>query len=216
MSKKIALARPTKIELARLKRRHKLAKRIQKIVKDRLAILVMEFLQTVRECADVKAKLVEQYAEAYSSLSVTTGFHGNAVLKNELMLPDTMTEISAGTKNVAGVRIPFFETDVVDAMSTQKSTGGDSSSYIDRTSELSRQCLETIIQLAELEKSLEFLGLEINKVKRINNALEYIIIPGLEATIRYLTMKFEERDREEFSRLKFVKLMIEKREAYAY
>jgi V/A-type H+-transporting ATPase subunit D len=60
------------------------------------------------------------------------------------------------------------------------------------------------------------LGDEINKVKRINNALEYVVIPGLDVTIKYLSMKFEERDREEVARLKYVKLLIEKREAYAY
>jgi len=60
------------------------------------------------------------------------------------------------------------------------------------------------------------LGLEISKAKRITNALEYILIPGLELTIKYLTMKFEERDREEAARLKRVKLLIEQRKAYAY
>lgn len=92
----------------------------------------------------------------------------------------------------------------------------DTSSFLDHSTELSQKCLETIIELAELQKSLELLGMEINKVKRINNALEHIVVPGLEATIKYLTMKFEERDREEVARLKHVKLLIEQREAYAY
>jgi len=52
------------------------------------------------------------------------------------------------------------------------------------------------------------LGMEINRTKRITNALEYIIIPSLQATINYLTMKFEERDREEKTRLKRVKVLL--------
>jgi V/A-type H+-transporting ATPase subunit D len=87
---------------------------------------------------------------------------------------------------------------------------------MDHTATLSQKCLETSIELAELQKSLKLLGMEINKVKRVNNALEHIVVPDLEATIRYLTMKFEERDREESARLKRVKLLIEQREAHAY
>ena len=92
----------------------------------------------------------------------------------------------------------------------------DTSSLIDNNAKLSRECLRAIIELAELQNSLELLGTEINKVKRVNNALEYIVIPGLDATIKYLTMKFEERDREEIARLKYVKRLIEQRKAYAY
>jgi V/A-type H+-transporting ATPase subunit D len=70
--------------------------------------------------------------------------------------------------------------------------------------------------LAELRRALGLLGLEIKRTKRIANALEYILIPGLKATINYLTMKFEERDREEAARLKRVKMLVEQRETYAY
>ena len=80
MSTKVQVTRPTKIELARLKRRMKLATRIQKIVKDRLSILIMEFLQTVKECRSVKEKLLVDFKEAYKALSVTTGYHGYAFL----------------------------------------------------------------------------------------------------------------------------------------
>ena len=216
MAKKVQVTRPTKIELARLKRRLKLATRIQKIVKDRLSILIMELLQTVRECASVKERLLTEFSEAYRSLSITTGYHGYASLKKELLVYEMALKVNAGTRNVAGVRIPFFEIEKADPMKSKRKNMADTSSFLDHSTELSQKCLETIIELAELQKSLELLGMEINKVKRINNALEHIVVPGLEATIKYLTRKFEERDREETARLKHVKLLIEQREAYAY
>ena len=216
MAKKVQVTRPTKIELARLKRRLKLATRIQKIVKDRLSILIMELLQTVRECASVKERLLTEFSEAYRSLSITTGYHGYASLKKELLVYEMALKVNAGTRNVAGVRIPFFEIEKADPMKSKRKNMADTSSFLDHSTELSQKCLETIIELAELQKSLELLGMEINKVKRINNALEHIVVPGLEATIKYLNMKFEERDREEVARLKHVKLLIEQREAYAY
>ncbi len=216
MAAKVEVTRPTKIELARLKRRYKLATRIQKIVKDRLSILIMEFLQTVKECAYVKERLLAEFAEAYKALTITTGYHGYVPLEKELLVSEMMVKVAAGTRNVAGVRIPLFEIEKVDPVKSKMKNAADTSSLLDHSTELSQKCLETIIQLAELENSLELLGAEINKVKRINNALEHIVIPGLNVTIKYLNMKFEERDREEIARLKYVKMLIEQREAYAY
>ena len=214
MSTKVQVTRPTKIELARLKRRLKLATRIQKIVKDRLSILIMEFLQTVKECTSVKEKLLVDFREAYKALSVTTGYHGYAFLEKELLASEMALKINSFTRNVAGVKIPVFEMEDTGTSSARDTL--DTSSLVDNSAKLSRECLKTAIELAELQNSLNLLGAEINKVKRVNNALEYIVIPGLDATIKYLTMKFEERDREEVARLKYVKLLIEQREAYAY
>jgi len=87
MSTKVQVTRPTKIELARLKRRMKLATRIQKIVKDRLSILIMEFLQTVKECASTKEELFADFKEAYKALSVATGYHGYALLERNSSHP---------------------------------------------------------------------------------------------------------------------------------
>jgi V/A-type H+-transporting ATPase subunit D len=216
MAAKVEVTRPTKIELARLKRRHRLATRIQKIVKDRLSILIMEFLQTVKECATVKERLISEFQEAYKALSIASGYHGSVSLEKELLISEMAIRVTSGIRNVAGVRMPLFETEQTGSERSAVKDPVDTSSVLDHSTELARRCLETLIELAELENSLELLGAEINKVKRINNALEYIVIPGLDVTIKYLTMKFEERDREEVSRLKYVKLLIEKKEAYAF
>ncbi|HUV45458.1 MAG TPA: V-type ATP synthase subunit D, partial [Dehalococcoidia bacterium] len=84
----------------------------------------------------------------------------------------------------------------------------DTSSWLDRTAQLSEESLRAIVELAELQRNFELLAMEINRTKRITNALEYIVIPGLQVTINYLNMKFEERDREEKVRLKRVKVLV--------
>jgi V/A-type H+-transporting ATPase subunit D len=215
MVRKAEVTRPTKIELARLKRRLKLATRIQKIIKDRLSILIMEFFQTVRECTSVKEKLLAELYGAYRALSLTVGYHGSVPLEKELLISEVTMTVYGGTRNVGGVWVPLFEIET--SPTRQKMTNPtDTSSLIDHTTQLSRKLLERIVELAELQRSLELLGLEINKVKRSSNALEHVLIPGLEATIKYLAMKFEEREREEVARLKRVKSLIEQREAYAH
>jgi V/A-type H+-transporting ATPase subunit D len=206
----IKVTRPTKIELIRLRRRLVLATRIQKIVKDRVSILILEFLQIARQTVEAKRKLLEEFSGTYRALSITAGYHGYITLEKELVASERGLGIAAGQRNIGGVRIPAFE-----LKEAERELGGyslsDTSSWLDRTTELSAECLETIVELAELQRSLELLGREINRTKRILNALEYLIIPALSATIKYLYMKFEERDREEKSRLKRVKVLLEQK-----
>jgi len=207
MPQQLIKVRPTKMELVKLKRRLTLAQRVQKIVKDRLSILTMEFLQTARETVEAKRKLVDAFSEAYKALSIATGYHGYIALEKELIASEIDPEITAGLRNIAGVRIPSFELG-----KRVKPMRGynllDTSSWLDHAAQLSEKCLQATIELAELQRSLELLGMEINRTKRITNALEYMIIPSLQATINYLNMKFEERDREEKTRLKRVKVLV--------
>jgi V/A-type H+-transporting ATPase subunit D len=179
--------RPTKIELVKLKRRLSLAQRVQKIVKDRLSILTMEFLHTARDTAEAKRKLVDEFSKLYRALSIAAGYHGYIALEKELIATESDLKINAGSRNIAGVRIP---------------------SWVDNAALLSEETLRAIVELAELQRNFELLAMEINRTKRITNALEYIVIPGLQATINYLNMKFEERDREEKARLKRVKVLV--------
>jgi len=209
MPQQLIKVRPTKIELIKLKRRLSLAERIQKIVKDRLSILTMEFLQTAREIVGAKGKLLTQIFEDYKALSMAAGYHGYIALEKELIANETELKVVTGSRNIAGVKTPSFE-----LAEKEKTVRGyslfDTSSYLDQAAQLSEKCLEAIVELAELQRGLELLGMEINRTKRIVNALEYIIIPGLQETIRDLDMKFEERDREEKSRLKRVKVLLQR------
>jgi V/A-type H+-transporting ATPase subunit D len=199
--------RPTKIELVKLKRRLFLAQRVQKIVKDRLSILSMEFLQTARDTVEAKRKLLDELSKLYKALSVASGYHGYIALEKELIATESDLKVTAGLGNVAGVRIPSFE-----LMGNVKSMKGynlvDTSSWLDHAAQLSEESLRAIVELAELHRDFELLAMEINRTKRITNALEYIVIPGLQVTINYLNMKFEERDREEKARLKRVKVLV--------
>ncbi|MCK5585013.1 V-type ATP synthase subunit D [Candidatus Bipolaricaulota bacterium] len=204
--------RPTKIELVKLKRRLGLSSRIHKIMKDRLSILTMEFLQAARQTVTAKQHTIDAMNQAYKAMTIASGYHGYVALQKELSASQADITVTAGPRNVAGVRIPSLE--------LNEPTGGlrgynmaQTSSLVDSAADTAREALRAIIELAELQRGLELLGTEINRTKRIANALEYILIPNLKATIRFLAMKFEERDREEKARLKRVKVILARKEA---
>lgn len=202
--------RPTKIELVKLKRRLTLSEKVQKIVKDRLSILTMEYLQTARDTVEARRRVIDIYAEAYRALSIASGYHGYMAMGKELIAAESDPKVVGGVRNIAGVRIPSLELQS-DGAFVQRYNLADTSSWVDQAAQLYKKCLEATIEIAELQSSLELLGAEINRTKRITNALEYMIIPALRLTIKYLNMKFEERDREEKGRLKRVKVLVAER-----
>jgi len=170
---------------------------------------MLEFLQLARQTVEAKRKLLDEFSDNYKALSIAAGYHGYIALEKELIASEKDVKIAAGLRNVGGVRIPAFELKEEEGAARGYSLV-DTSSWVDQAAQLSGKCLVTIIELAELQRGMELLGREINRTKRILNALEYLIIPSLQATIKYLYMKFEERDREEKSRLKRVKVLLER------
>lgn len=199
--------RPTKMELVKLKRRLGLSRRVRKILKDRLAILTMEFIKTARRAVAVRRDLSKAVSGATAAMVLAEGIHGAAALEPALSACPTGATVQATTRNVAGARVPAlalhlppFQPPAYDPRAT--------SAYVDGAAESGRKLLQAAVTLAELQRSLEITGAEIKRTKRISNALEYLVIPSLEKTIRVLSMKFEERDREEKARLKRVKVLI--------
>jgi V/A-type H+/Na+-transporting ATPase subunit D len=198
--------RPTKIELVKLERRLALSQRVKKILKDRLAILTSEFIATARRAIVARERMAGAVRRASTAAAVAGGFHGALALEKSLLASEGGVKVMAGTHNVAGARVPVLELETP-ARGLPVYDLAQTSSLVDDAAQAGREALGAIVALAALERTLELLGMEIQRTKRISNALEYLVVPSLERTIRSLSMKFEERDREEKARLKHIKVM---------
>ncbi len=204
---RILKVRPTKIELVKLKRRLTLSRRVKKILNDRLAILMMAFIDTARRAIEARRRLVEARERADKAMTIARGFHGAIALEKELCTAAADITLGVSTKNIAGARIPVLTLNIPDDHGPRYDLAA-TSSLVDDAADAGREVLHAIIALAELQRSLELMGAEIRRTKRIANALEYLVIPSLDETVRSLSMKFEERDREEKARLKHVKVLL--------
>ncbi len=204
---RILKVRPTKIELVKLKRRLTLSRRVKKILNDRLAILMMAFIDTARRAIEARRRLVEARERADKAMTIARGFHGAIALDKELGAATADITLGVSTKNIAGARIPVLTLNFSDDHGPRYDLAA-TSSLVDDAADAGREVLHAIIALAELQRSLELMGAEIRRTKRIANALEYLVIPSLDETVRSLSMKFEERDREEKARLKHVKILL--------
>ncbi len=198
--------RPTKIELIRLRRFLVLARKVHKILRERLTILVNEFLIRIREAHSLRTKFNSEYVKLYSDTITLYGFYGNNLYGYLEKTTKASTRVVVGQENIMGIRTI--------AMTTLKGDFSYSVAYkdIDEYRQRVLDFLNLVISLGLADRAIIALGKEILKTRRKVNALEYILIPRLLTTIRYLRMKFEEREREEKARLKKVKALLEKRQ----
>jgi V/A-type H+-transporting ATPase subunit D len=111
-----------------------------------------------------------------------------------------------------GVRVPVL---TVEQQSPELPYSlADSSAKFDVMGERFKEALNAIVRLAEIESTVKRLALEIEKTKRRVSALETIVIPRLDATARFVKLALEERDREDFVRLKMVRDWITQEEEH--
>jgi len=131
--------------------------------------------------------------------------HGLDVLNEGARSISETVEVVAGTRNVMGVATPVLEI---------LKTPGSTLALPVEVCELQakrKELLETFVAIAEYEKELIRLGIEIARVKRIVTMLEKILIPRLLNTIRYLMMKFDEMEREDKVRSMKIKALLAQR-----
>ena len=203
---------PTRMELTRLKKRLITAVRGHKLLKDKRDELMRQFLEIVRKNRVLREKVEQGIIEANKHFVIARSVMQSEVLSTALMLPKQQVGLQVGNKNMMSVNIPVFD------IKTKTDNADDIYSYglaftsgelDDAVLNLSR-VLPDMLALAESEKSAQLLAAEIEKTRRRVNALEHVMIPDLQATIKYITMKLDESERSNLTRLMKVKdMMIE-------
>jgi len=189
----IRLPRVTKLELIRLRRRLALARRFHRILRDRMTLLLQEFYFTLRRIAELRGELNSILKEVYTYyFSGASAYNLDTLLALAAHVPTV--EVVVGSRNTAGVAVP-----VVEIVKSPQSTAFLPVDFSNLQTKRER-ILNLILQLSEYERAAILIGNEILKTRRRVVMLEKILIPRLIATIRYLTMKFDEMEREEKAR----------------
>ena len=201
---------PTRMELTRLKKKLITARRGHKLLKDKRDELMRRFLDIVRENKLLRENVEEKLKKANQYMSVGGAVMQREALVSALLMPKQGVELKVGERNVMSVNIPTFEvktkTDSVTDIYSYGfvNTGAD----LDKAVLLLSEALSDMLRLAECEKSAQMLASEIEKTRRRVNALEYVMIPNYQDTIKYISMKLDEADRSNTTRLLKVKDMV--------
>jgi V/A-type H+-transporting ATPase subunit D len=199
----------TRMELMRLKKRLTLARRGHKLLKDKQDELVRNFLEIIEDTKRLRLEVDDEILEVFQSYSVAEGVVGGAEMESLFCIPGAQTSLQTKLKSIMNVKVPKF---AVEIRGDPYDYGVSASSVlVDRCVGSFGKLLESLLKLAELEKTSILLAEEIEKTRRRVNALEYILIPNIQDTVKYITMKLSEMDRSNLTRIMKVKDMIEKK-----
>ena len=210
----IAGVHATRAELLRLRRRLKLAQRGHDLLVEKRDALLMHFFDAVRDLAPLRDKLWRRLEEAYREFTKAELLMGPAKLKEiSYTVPDRF-DVSEQARSIIGVLVPIFRLKVQSRPEKGWWYGmAESSAALDKAMEAMEEALKLIVELAEAETTVKRLAEAIIMTKRRVSALENIIIPRFENTIRFIQMHLEERAREDFFRLKRIKRLHEAKHA---
>ncbi len=201
---------PTRMNLTTLKKRLKTATRGHKLMKDKRDELMKEFLELARENGRLRQEVEGKLTGMYQNFSIASAVMSQEVMEESLMIPKQGVILDVGNKNIMSVNVPVFsfETTANDPADIYPygyaSTSGELVNAISGLTEI----FPLLLELAAKEKEVQLIAAELEKTRRRVNALEYVMIPQLQVTIKYIQMKLDENERGNQTRLMKVKDMM--------
>ncbi len=202
---------PTRMELRRLKTRLKTATRGHKLLKDKSDEMIRQFMVYVRENKRLREEIEAELSSALKGFTLARAVSSNAVIEEAVMMPATKAEISLSSDNVMSVEVPSISVVEHEGQDKYPYSFDTVTSELDASIGTLSTLLVKLVKLAEVEKTCNMLADEIEKNRRRVNALEYVMIPQIEETIKYINMKLDENERASTIRLMKVKSMIEQK-----
>jgi len=197
---------PNRMELLKLRRRLAIARRGHKLLKDKFDELMKPFLSMIKEARNLREEVERELGEAYQIFALVRSEASTAELEEALSTPSARADIKVGKMNIVSVRVPTFEL----KMEGNFDCYGLSltPSLLDEALERYSSLLPRMVKLSQVENALKQLAFEIERTRRRVNALEFVLIPQLEETIRFITMKLDEFERANLTQLMKIKEMV--------
>ena len=201
---------PTRMVLNQLKGRLKTARRGHKLLKDKRDELMRQFMDVVKQNKALRIRVEEGLTQAFASLQVASSIMSPEMLEQALLYPRQSVELGMNFRNIMSVNVPLysFTTKNNDPSEIYPYGFAQTSGELDDALDKLARVFEDMLELAQVEKTMQLLAEEIEKTRRRVNALEYVMIPELEGNIKYISMKLEENENATKVRLLKVKEMV--------
>jgi len=200
---------PTRMELTRLRTRLALARRGHKLLKDKRDELMRQWLGIIEEVRELRFSIEKEFQSIVERFMLARASAGSHQTEQELLMSSKNVSVSVSKRNIMSVYVPEYTMEI----------SGDiiPYGYINTSGEMDialksfEKFLGNLLRLAEREKMLQLLAMEIEETRRRVNALEYKLIPDIIETIKFITMKLDENERSNMVRLMRVKEIVKNR-----
>lgn len=197
---------PTRMELLRLKKRLVMARRGHKLLKDKQDELMRRFMEMIRDIRELRAAVEKSMEEAFRRFLFVSASLSRAALEEAVGFPSKRIRLDVEYRTILNMKAPELKPTVEGETRCYglATTPGD----LDVSLAALNEVLIEMIVLAQKEKWMHLLAEELVRTRRRVNSLEYVLIPSLEETIKYITMKLSEMERSNFSRLMKIKEIV--------
>lgn len=196
---------PTRMELKKLKARLSTAVRGHKLLKDKSDEMIRRFTVILREAKALREEVEAELSDVLKQFSIARSVTPSFEAETAFSMPSVSVKAECTTESIMGVDVPKIE------LINEKRADGLPYAYSEITGEAdysvqkASDLLPKMVELAQKEKAVRMLAEEIERNKRRVNALEYVMIPQLEETIKYIKDKLDENERAAVVRLMKVK-----------
>ena len=201
---------PTRMVLNQLKGRLRTASRGHKLLKDKRDEEMRQFMDIVRRNKVLREKVDQGLSEAFAAMSMASAVMSPEMLEQSLLYARQRVQLGVSHKNIMSVNVPVYDFQNQSPDQNGQLPYGFAQTSGELDDALSRlyAVFEDMLELAEVEKTMQLLAEDIEKTRRRVNALEYVMIPELQENIRYITMKLAENESSTKVRLMKVKEMV--------
>jgi V/A-type H+-transporting ATPase subunit D len=196
----------TRMQLLRLRRRLAVARRGHKLLKDKQEEMMRVILGLVAEILEHRLKVEDGMTHILGRFAIARASYGSEALDEAVMLPSKRVSVKVTTKRIMNVKVPVFHKEI--SGNTRCYGFATTSGELDFALEDLDDLLDPLLALAEKEKSLELLAAEMERTRRRVNALEFVLIPNIEETVKFINLKLAEAERSDQTRLMRVKEII--------
>ncbi|MFC2593686.1 V-type ATP synthase subunit D [uncultured Fretibacterium sp.] len=197
---------PNRMELSKLKKRLVVARRGHKLLKDKQDALIKAFLERARAGKALREKVEAELQECYGTFAFSRAQTTPEILEQALIFPGARCTLSVAWRNVMSVMVPKY--DVKQEGNPVNYGFASVPLLLDVALEQFSKLILRLLELAAEEKAIRLMAGEIERTRRRVNALEYVMIPNLQETIRYISMKLDEQERSTLSRLMKIKEIV--------
>lgn len=199
---------PTRMELKKLKARLKTATRGHKLLKDKSDEMIRKFTVLVKENKRLRYEVGSDLSGVLGEFAFAKGQMSPNAIENAFMMPTATLNIECGITSIMNVEVPEITVKQTRSADAYPYSFAEVTSEADYSVKRISQVIAKLVKLAQIEKQTAMLADEIERNKRRVNALEYVMIPQLEETIKYIASKLDENERASIMRLMKVKSMI--------
>jgi len=197
---------PTKGNLMLAKNSLLLAHQGYDLMDKKRNILLKELMSLIDEAKNIQEEIDSTFTRAYARLQRANIEHGISKVQELAFTVPIEDTIKIQTRSIMGTEIPLVKYDNSHDNELTYSFGSTHES-IDLTRDAFRDVKELTIKLSTVENSAYRLATNIKKTQKRANALKNITIPMYSALVHNITNALEEKEREEFTRLKVIKKM---------